>query len=74
MRKIGKVIACCEDCEFAKRYNDPAANHGCVLVCRQTRRVVDMDDINGHNHRIEGIPIPSDCPLEGYTGNAEIYE
>ncbi len=74
MRKIGKVIASCEDCEFMHRYNDSKSNYGCILVCRQTNSVLAVCDAIGHEYPIGRIEIPADCPLEEYTGNAEIYE
>lgn len=56
------------------RYNNSKLNYECILVCRKTNNVLAVYDATGPEYPVSRIGIPADCPLEEYTGNAEIYE
>ncbi len=74
MKKIGRIVGRCEECEHCRRYNDPRANYGCVCVCLKTTHIVKMDSVINHDNRVAGISIPSDCPLDDYVGSSSIYK
>ncbi|MFI3294107.1 MAG: hypothetical protein SNI70_11405 [Rikenellaceae bacterium] len=68
--KIEHVIDSCKHCRFLKRYNDATANHGYVLICIKSVKVVHIDYSRGHSHDIGcTIDIPQDCTLEDYVGD-----
>lgn len=70
--KIAKVIEVCNECPFARRFNDATANFGCVLVCMKSVRVISRDGVKSHSSNIDTSSIPDWCILEEYKGTNDI--
>ena len=70
--KISKVIEHCNECQFAKRFNDANANIGCVFMCMKSSRLIIYDPEVSHFSRVDPLDIPDWCELEEYTGDKNI--
>ena len=73
LRNCGiKVIEHCNECQFAKRFNDANANIGCVFVCMKASRLIIHEPAVSHFSNVEPLDIPDWCELEEYTGDKGI--
>jgi hypothetical protein len=65
-KKIGTVIS------HMRKYNTDNSNHGYVVVCRPTKRIVNESDTEKQiNVKIQ---IPDWCPLDDYNGENKTYD
>lgn len=70
-KKIGTVISHCNECVFMRKYNSDNSNHGYVVICRPTKRIVNESDIEKQiNVKIQ---IPDWCPLDDYKAENKTY-
>lgn len=72
MMKISKVIEHCNECQFAKRFNDANANIGCVFMCMKSSRLIIHEPEVSHFSSVEPLDIPDWCELEEYNGDKSI--
>lgn len=78
--KIETVIESCDDCRFAKEFQEVGGNTDFVLICtRFDEMEKDLHEAHQKSFMIArasskikghiGVDIPSNCPLEDYKTN-----
>lgn len=71
-KKIGTVISYCNECIFMRKYNSDNSNHGYVLVCSRTQRIIYTNDITKQIN--VKLTIPDWCPMDDYNGENKTYD
>ena len=70
MKRIGKIIECCNECEHSERYFSQRGNHGCVFICKLSNKLILRDDNKNHTHSSDEMIIPDWCTLPVLTPGA----
>nr|DAG18648.1 MAG TPA: Sgf11 (transcriptional regulation protein) [Caudoviricetes sp.] len=67
--KIAKLIDTCTECPNCKRYIDDTANHGSVLICTKSERLILLNRVSNHQHPVNPVDIPKWCELDDYENS-----
>lgn len=65
--KIAKLIDTCTECPNCKRYIDDTANHGHVLICTKSERLICLNRVLNHQYTVDSVDIPKWCELDDYN-------
>ncbi|SEF86606.1 hypothetical protein SAMN05444001_108126 [Parabacteroides chinchillae] len=66
--KIAKIIDTCTECPNSKRFIDDSANHGYVLICLKSKRLISINNVLNHQYGVDPVNIPEWCEMEDYKG------
>lgn len=67
MKKIGKIIDSCTDCEWCNFLKEENGNTLCAAICLHESGFEKILGTNTTSMKYVDISIPKDCPLEDYN-------